>query len=59
MGTHDGGFYFAGVVILISSLLVLFLNVTKHHNEKDDGVTYHNYSTEVENTCIQHPTCNQ
>ena len=59
-GTHDGGFYFAGVAILTSSLLVFFLNVMKQYIEKDDeGVTYHNYSTEVENTCIQHPTCNQ
>ena len=54
---HDTGFYFAGAVILLSALLVFSLCVTKHLNEKEEGMTQNeNYSTNVQD--MLQSTCN-
>ena len=44
-GTHEAGFFFAGAMVLISGMLVLFLNGAKHLQEKEERVPQDNYST--------------
>ena len=41
-GNHEAGFYSAGAMILISGILVLFINGIRHLSEK--GVTQDSYS---------------
>ena len=44
-GNHEAGFYLAGAMILISGILVLFINGIRHLSEKE--VTKDSYSKDT------------